>query len=219
MLCVITHKAIVAKQKGTSGVDPSIRPRYTLGLTDQANGTRIVARGRCSGKSGSAAFCFLKDLSHMSKTKIIELEAMLPGIIHQYHRLVLIVGPVGSGKTPLLKALCRRQNLPYLNVNLALSERMLNLTSKERPLRARRLLAEIFDEQPGDTVALDNIELLFDPSLRQDPLVCLQGLSRNVTLIAAWGGTYARNVLCYAEPGHPEYRRYDRPDAVIFALP
>ena len=65
----------------------------------------------------------------------------------------------------------------------------------------------------ADVVALDNIELLFDPALHQDPLVCLQGLSRNKTLIAAWGGNYVGGVLTYAEPGHPEYRRYERPDA------
>ena len=155
----------------------------------------------------------------MPTTKIIELEDLLPDAVHQYYRLVLIVGPIGSGKTPLLKELCRRQDLPYVNVNLALSERLLSLTSKECPLRARRLLAEILDEQPGDIITLDNIELLFDPTLRQDPLACLQGLSRNKTLIAVWGGTYARNVLTYSEPGHPEYHRYDRPDAAIFVLP
>jgi hypothetical protein len=152
-------------------------------------------------------------------TQITELEQLLLDIIHQYYRLILIVGPVGSGKTPLLKALCRQRDIPYLNLNLALSERMLNLTSKERPLRARRLLAEILDEQPGQAVALDNIELLFDPALRLDPLACLQGLSRNRTLIATWGGTYIGNVLTCAGPGHPEYRHYERPDAAIFALP
>lgn len=151
--------------------------------------------------------------------KLAELEGLLPGVAQQYHRLALVVGPVGSGKTPLLKALCRQQAIPYLNVNLALSRRLLDLTSRERPLRVRRLLAEAIDELPGDTVALDNIELLFDPHLHQDPLACLQGLSRNKTLIAAWGGTYKENVLIYAEPGHPEHRRYDRPDVTTIVLP
>jgi hypothetical protein len=151
-------------------------------------------------------------------TKIVELEQLLPSVAHRYYHLVLLVGPTGSGKTPLLRSLCQRQNLPYLNVNLALSERLLNLTAKERPLRARRLLADILDEQASEAIALDNIELLFDPFLRLDPLACLQGLSRNVTLIAAWGGTYAGNALTYAQPGHPEYRRYHRPDAAIIPL-
>ena len=155
----------------------------------------------------------------LSLIKLTELEELLPGVARRYHRLALVVGPVGSGKTPLLKELCRRQDIPYLNANLALSQRLLDLTSTERPLRVRRLLADVIDEQPGDIIALDNIELLFDPALHQDPLPCLQGLSRNKTLIAAWGGTFVGNALTYAEPGHPEYRRYERPDVTAIVLP
>ena len=148
-----------------------------------------------------------------------EIESLLPALRGQYHRLLLVVGPLGSGKTPLLKALCQQQDLPYVNVNLTLSQRLLDLTDKERPLRVRRLLADVIGEQAGDIIALDNFELLFDPTLHQDPLACLQGLSRNKTLVAAWGGSYVNNLLTYAEPGHPEYRRYERPDALTVALP
>ena len=152
-------------------------------------------------------------------SKVTELEELLPTLFQQYHRFVLVVGPAGAGKTPLLKELCRRHDFPYLNVNLALSQRLLSLTSKERPLRVRRLLAEAIDEHPQDTIALDNIELLFDPTLHQDPLVLLQGLSRNKTLIAAWGGTYQDSILTYAEPGHAEYRRYERPTVIVISMP
>ena len=148
-----------------------------------------------------------------------QIEDLLPTLRSQYHRLLLIAGPTGSGKTPLLKALCRRQDFPYLNVNLALSRRLLDLTERERPLRVRRLLADVIDEQPADSVILDNIELLFDPTLHQDPLACLQGLSRNKTLVVAWGGDYVNGVLTYAEPGHPEYRRYERAEALIITVP
>ncbi len=162
-------------------------------------------------------------MSKLSLAKLAELEQLLPDIAHQYYRLALVAGPTGSGKTPLLKELCRRQDIPYLNVNLALSKRLLDLTSKERPLRVRRLLDDVIGEQAGDVIVLDNIELLFDPALHQDPLVCLQALSRNKTLIVAWSGTYdedgEKGVLTYAEPGHPEYRRYERPEVIVIALP
>ena len=151
--------------------------------------------------------------------RLEQIAGILPTLLTQYHRLLLIVGPIGSGKTPLLKALCQQQHVPYLNVNLALSQRLLDLTDKERPLRVRRLLADVIDEQAADIIALDNLELLFDPTLHQDPLVCLQALSRNRTLVAAWGGNYEGGVLTYAEPGHPEYRRYDRPEALIVTVP
>jgi hypothetical protein len=158
-------------------------------------------------------------MSKFPLPKLAELEQLLPDAGRQYHRLVLVVGPAGSGKTPLVKELCRRHSFPYLNVNLALSQRLLDLTSKERPLRVRRLLDDAIGEQPGDAVILDNIELLFDPALQQDPLACLQALSRNRTLVASWGGAYTQDVLTYAEPGHPEYRRYERPDVIVVALP
>ena len=155
-------------------------------------------------------------------TLLDQLNSLLPTLPHQYHRLILVVGGHGTSKTRLLKELSRQSSgtIPYLNVNMALSERLLDLTSKERPLRARRLLAEILDGQPGEILALDNIELLFEPTLHQDPLGLLQGLSRNKSLVAAWPGTYdeASQVLTYAEPGHPEYRRYPKPGVVVVTM-
>jgi hypothetical protein len=69
-------------------------------------------------------------------------------------------------------------------------------------------------------LALNNIELLFEPSLQQEPLALLQELSRNKSLIVAWGGSYNEQtrVLTYAEPGHPEYRRYERPEVIVLAM-
>ena len=157
-------------------------------------------------------------MAQLLSTVHTELVQLLPGVARRYYRLILVVGPVGSGKTPLLKELCRRQDIPFPNVNLALSQRLLDLTSKERPLRVRRLLVGVIGEQPGDIVVLDNIELLFDPILHQDPLVCLQGLSRNKTLVVAWGGAYADGLLTYAALGHPEYHRYERPAATVVTL-
>lgn len=150
---------------------------------------------------------------------LAKLREVVPNIGGQYFRLLLIVGPAGSGKTSLLKAVCRELCIPYVNANLALSQRMLHLTSKERSVRVGRLLGEVIGEQEGDLVALGNLELLFDPSLHLDPLACLQGLSRNRTLIACWAGRIVGSALTYAEPGHPEYRRYDGPDATVFVLP
>ena len=158
-------------------------------------------------------------MSRFSSNKLTGLERLLPEIGRQYHRLVLVVGLTGSGKTPFLRELCRRQAIPCVNVNLALSRSLLDLTTRERPLRVRRLLDDLIGEQPGDVVVLDNIELLFDRALHQDPLACLQMLSRNKTLVVSWGGAYVESVLTYAEPGHPEYRRYDHPDVTIIALP
>lgn len=71
-----------------------------------------------------------------------------------------------------------------------------------------RLLREVINDTDGEVVLFDNIEILFDVSLKQDPLRLLQGLSRNKTVVAAWNGSIDGDHMIYAVPDHPEYRRY-----------
>ncbi|TNF32510.1 MAG: BREX-3 system P-loop-containing protein BrxF [Deltaproteobacteria bacterium] len=132
-----------------------------------------------------------------------------------YHRLVIVAGPPRSGKTSAFRDLHSANSWPLVNINLALSERLLELTVKQRALRVARLVDDIVQEQAGDTVLLDNIEMLFHPDLKQDPLRLLQSLSRNRTIVTAWRGAYMGSLLTYAAPDHPEFRRYDQPQALV----
>jgi hypothetical protein len=132
-----------------------------------------------------------------------------------YYRLVMLVVPAGSGKTAALRDVHERMAAPLVNVNLELSRRMLDLTERQRALQLSRLLAEIVGASATDVVLLDNIEVLFDISLKQDPLRLLQGLSRNKTVVAAWSGSIDREYMVYATPDHSEYRRYPLRDLLV----
>ena len=125
-----------------------------------------------------------------------------------YYRLILLVDQVDSGKTMELKEVQRQTNAPMINVNLELSRRMLELTERQRTLQLPKLLGEVVSSASIDLVILDNIEMLFDTHLKQDPLKLLQGLSRNTTIISSWSGTIDDGSLIYAAPDHPEYRKY-----------
>ena len=127
-----------------------------------------------------------------------------------YSRLVLAVGPIGTGKTALLRTVHERTGAPLVNVNLHLSRRLLDLSERARAIRVPRILDEVVTAEARDaeTVLLDNTELLFDRGLRQDPLQLLQQLARNRTVVAAWLGCATRGTLTYAEIEHPEYRAY-----------
>jgi len=143
-----------------------------------------------------------------------------------YHRLILMVGLAGSGKTSVLQVVSASTSAPLVNVNLELSRRMLDLSERQRALQLPRLLGEIVGGATGDLpaatpaaqagpVLLDNIEILFDVHLKQDPLRLLQGLSRNKTVVAAWSGSIVDGHLTYAIPDHPEYRRYPIRDFLV----
>lgn len=134
-----------------------------------------------------------------------------------YHRLIIIAAPAGAGKTAALQDIHERTGVPLINVNLELSRRMLELTERRRLLLLPRLLSEVVKASGSNVVLLDNIELLFDVSLKQNPLRLLQGLSRNKTLVAAWNGSVSGGYLTYAVPEHPEYRRYVIRDLMILS--
>jgi len=132
-----------------------------------------------------------------------------------YYRLVVLVAPAGAGKTAALRDVHERTTAPLVNVNLELSRRMLDLTERQRALQLPRLLGEIVGVSAADVILLDNVEVLFDVLLKQDPLRLLQGLSRNKTVIAAWSGSIDGEHLVYAKPDHPEYRRYPMRDLLV----
>jgi len=132
-----------------------------------------------------------------------------------YHRLMLVIAPAGAGKTTALLDIQDRTGAPLVNVNIELSRRMLDLTGRQRALQLPRLLRDLVSKSEGEMILLDNIEILFDVGLKQDPLRLLQGLSRNKTVVAAWNGTIVEDSLTYAAPAHPEYRRYPMRDFLV----
>src|SRR5947208_14191170 len=125
-----------------------------------------------------------------------------------YYRLMLVVAPRGAGKTVALQEVAARTGVLVINVNLELSQRMLELTERQRSLRVPRLLEEITGQSDRELIMLDNLEILFKVSLKLDPLRLLQGLARHRTVVAAWNGSIEDDYMTYAVPGHPEYRRY-----------
>lgn len=132
-----------------------------------------------------------------------------------YNCLVIVVGPPRSGKTSALNDLHDAHGWPLVNVNLALAAQLIELSAKQRALRVARIVYDIVQEHMGDTVLLDNLEMLFHPDLRQDPLRLLHSLSRNRTIIASWRGALVGSSLTYAAPDHPEFRRFEDLQAIV----
>jgi predicted ATPase len=132
-----------------------------------------------------------------------------------YYQLIFVVGVSGSGKTQILRAVNERTGVPVINVNLELSKAMLELSERQRMLQLPKLLSDILGQTNADIILLDNIEILFAVSLKQDPLRLLQGLSRNKTIVASYSGMIDGEYLVYAEPDHPEYKRYPTRDLLI----
>lgn len=134
---------------------------------------------------------------------------------HLYSRLAIVVGPSGAGKSALLAEMADRLSGKVVNVNLELSKRMLELTSRQRTLELGRLLSEAAFLDKSALAFLDNIEMLFEPALAQDPIRLLKSVARDCTVVVAWNGDVREGLLTYAEPSHPEYYRTPVEDMVV----
>lgn len=142
----------------------------------------------------------------------------LAGIADLYNRLVLVVGPSGSGKTTVLRAVAEIENAPNLPMGIEVARSLLDLTERQRVLQVAAILEEAVAGLPRERTLLDNIDVLFCPVLKQDPLRLLQRISRNRTVIASWPGSLSGGQLIYAAPDHPEFRRYSKEDLLLVAL-
>lgn len=150
----------------------------------------------------------------MAKAMHDRIERSLHEATAHYHRLVLLVGEAGIGKTAALRSLSEKLDADVINVNLMLSAKLIELTKRQRVLQLSTLLGEMLDDV-GPVALLDNTEILFDRELKQDPLRLLQSLSRTCSIVASWNGRLVDDKLTYAEIGHPQYLTYDRRNIFI----
>jgi hypothetical protein len=157
-------------------------------------------------------------VAHQNIFKPTEITSAITQAGARYHKVVLVVGGPGSGKTALLRSLSDQLHIPLLNLGLELSKKLLSLTLRERKLKASDIIADLLDAQESQRLAVDNTEIIFDPSLMLNPQGLLQSISRTRLLIWSWNGGVEEGHITYAYPGHPEYQRIPSAEMTLVAL-
>lgn len=150
---------------------------------------------------------------------LAQLERLIGEVGNLNSKLILLVGDGRSGKTLLLRQIGAKLNIVPLNIGLELGRRLAAMQSNNRGLSAGELLREITDrERAEDTLLLDNLELLFEPSLQLNPLDLIRRLAHSKRVVAVWPGKLRGDRLLYADIGHPEYRNYSREGVVVLEI-
>jgi hypothetical protein len=108
--------------------------------------------------------------------------------------------------------------IPLINLGIELSQKLLPLTSRERKLKTCEIVSELIDAQGAPRLAIDNTEVIFDPSLMLNLLGLLQSLSRTRLLIWSWNGEVEDGHVTYAYPGHPEHQRIPTSEIILITL-
>ena len=132
-----------------------------------------------------------------------------------HHKLVILLGAFGSGKTALLKGVVAELDAAYVNLNLRLTERLLATPRSEYDdgVTVHRFIDELCDElsPDGRPLLIDNVELLFSPELGKiNPVDTLKRVSRQRPVVLALP---ARRQGAYAE-----YSTVGRDDHMLMPL-
>ncbi len=145
----------------------------------------------------------------------------LEQVVTAPNRLVLLVGPPGSGKTGSLIAIQKEHGYPRVALGPPVAEELRSVPPKRRPAQVREIITRLLDDAGSPkAVLVDNIEVLFLPELETDPLGLFKDLSRNRTLCVSWPGVLEEDgTLRYAELGHPEHRTYRKTGISCVRMP
>jgi hypothetical protein len=132
--------------------------------------------------------------------------------------LVLIVHPDIFTLDEAKKELQTKFNWTVLSIGQVLSRDMIT----GQVSGAAGVQAWLSDQVRGTAsgpILVSDIDLLFEPSFKLDPLIIFQRASRFTKLIVLWPGMYSKDiVLSYAVPEHRHYRTWRNPDAEVFPL-
>lgn len=124
---------------------------------------------------------------------------------YQSYKLILVVASQRNLKE--IEEELANNRIEVNNLSKHLSRRLIGLSVAERK---SCVLSELKDIIKGFThpVWLTKLNILFEPSLENDPINLLKNASRAHVLVAIWPGDMTEKSLVYAKPGHPDYKCY-----------
>ncbi len=139
-------------------------------------------------------------------------------VAETYHRLLLLVSQPPAEASRLIANIGAHLNCPVTNLNAELSSALLDLSHRQRQLKAHKVVGDIVDDEAADLVLFDHTDILFSPALQLDAVALLKSLSRNKTVVATWQGEIRGGKIQHAEEWHPEYQSHSIDDVRIIAV-
>lgn len=144
----------------------------------------------------------------MTEHLLAQLLQKVDQVASRYYQLIVVLVPLSLERTAVLQSIVEQTGFRYINVSLELSRALLELARQDRADRVPQLLKDMVEQGEPPGVVLDNLEILFDQTLKLRPLEALKEVSRYRRVIATWKGKQESGSLLYAELNHPEYRCY-----------
>lgn len=139
--------------------------------------------------------------------RLAEIRGAVADVGIEHFKLILIVGGRSANRSDFLRQYAELDGLKLLNVGKSLSEALLEISAPYRPASVEECFQTLIDGAQTGPVCLDRLEVLFEASLRLNPVELLKSTSRHRVLIASWPGTWDGDQLIFGPDGHPANRK------------
>lgn len=132
---------------------------------------------------------------------ITKFQSELDSLGSRWNKLLFVNG-ISYEKA---KEMASQIHIPYINLNLVLSEKLMEIPKSKYPLQVMDLIEDFLENNQSETYWIGDIEILFDQQLQQNPVRLLENIGKRYKLVVTWSGEWNERQLSYATPDHPEY--------------
>jgi len=133
-------------------------------------------------------------------------------------KLVLIVGQPGSGKSKIMRELSMMRGWKYVDCRELITDDILEMIPKVRAQEAPHIISKILASYNAEVILLDDIQILFIPVLKLEPVELLRQLSRKFSLVVAWPGEFEAGKLISAAGGPGGLKEYPADDLKVIQI-
>lgn len=135
-----------------------------------------------------------------------------------YYRCALLIAQDIILLEHQAEELARSCDWPTLRIGDALPALLAPLPPRGRSRAALLEMRRMLQEAGLGPLLCLGVDLLFDPSIKLDPLSLFRDASRARDLVVAWPGQCDGGVLSYAVPEHAHHRVWPAPNAGVYML-
>lgn len=153
-----------------------------------------------------------------------DLVAALQTVQSDRHKLIILLGKFGSGKTAILKQAADELWGKYLNLNLELSEKLLGIPTSQYldGTTVHALIDQLCEDASPhqEPLLVDNLEILFSPELGKiNPIDTFKRIARERPVVIALPAHRQGSSAIYSTSGHEDYDVLPLEDYIVIEIP
>lgn len=140
------------------------------------------------------------------------------------HKLIILLGKFGAGKTAILKQTADEVGGKYLNLNMELSEKLLGIPTSQYldGTTVHAIIDQLCEDASPhqEPLFVDNLEILFSPELGKiNPIDTFKRISRERPVVIALPAYRQGSSAIYSTSGHEDYVVMPLEEYIVIEIP